>query len=106
MGERIKIVDTTPGQAAEWVRKEWIGLELPVEENVDTEGGAQFGAKGGKPENLGGYPIRTEDALSALREKSPKAAQWWEDNVPLEVVPRLVFKRDVCEVVPESPDNK
>ncbi|HSX48807.1 MAG TPA: hypothetical protein VLE44_00945 [Candidatus Saccharimonadales bacterium] len=105
MGERIRIVDTPPGQAPEWVRKEWIGLELPVED-VDLEGGFSIGIKGGKPENLGGYPIRTEDAISALKEKSPKAANWWINNVPLDLVPRLVFKRDVCKVVPETPDNK
>ena len=103
MGERIRITNTPPGQAPEWVRKAWIGLELPVDESIDAQKGTQIGARGGKPENSGGYPIRTEDAISSLREKSPKAARWWETNVPLELVPNLVFKREVCEILPESP---
>lgn len=108
MRERIRIISTPPGQAPEWVRDEWVGVELPVEENTPSEdvGVLQLGINGGRPENLGGYPIRTQDAIEALREKSPEAARWWESNVPLGLVPRLVFKRDVCEVVPESSGNK
>lgn len=108
MRERIKIINTPPGQAPEWVRDEWVGVELPVEEDAPGQGeSVQFGIFGGKPENLGGYPVRTRDAIDALREKAPKAAQWWENNVTLlNFSPRLVFRRDVCEVVPESSNNQ
>lgn len=107
MAERIRIVDTPPGQAPEWVRKEWVGLELPVEENApDPKEGIQFGVRGGKPENLGGYPIRTTDAINTLRKKSPRAAKWWETNLPLEFIPRLVFKRDACQLIPDTQANK
>lgn len=107
MTERIRIVNTPPGQAPEWVRKEWVGLELPVEEDSPgSEKSTQIGARGGKPENLGGYPIRTSDAINSLREKSQQAAEWWETNLPLEVVPTFVFKKEACEIIPDTPDDK
>lgn len=106
MGERIRIIDTPPGQAPDWVKAKWVGIELPVEEDSPDEEGVQFGIKGGRPENLGGYQIRTQDAIEALREKSPEAAKWWEDNIPSDLFPTLVFKRDVCEVVTESPNSQ
>ena len=105
--ERLRITSIPPGQAPEWVRKEWVGLELPVEEDAPkSEEGIQFGIKGGKPENLGGYPIRTSDAISALKEKSPLAANWWKQNLPLEAIPRLVFKKGVCEIISNVPPAK
>ena len=107
MTERIRIIDTPPGQAPEWVRKEWVGVELPVEEKAPgPEEGIQYGIRGGKPENLGGYFVLTPDAISLLRKKSPEAARWWEINVDLDSVTRFVFKREVCEIIPDAPTNK
>jgi hypothetical protein len=107
MTEKIRITGVPPGQAPEWVRKEWVGLELPVQEDaLNPNEGIQFGVKGGKPENLGGYPIHTSDAISALTKKSPRAAEWWKTNVPLELMPTLVFKREACQIIPDAPTNK
>ncbi len=107
MTERLKIIGIPPGQAPEWVRKEWMGLELPIEENAPKpEESIQLGVRGGKPENLGGYPIRTSDAISALNKKSPQAAEWWKQNVPLNAVPRLIFKKDICELIPDAPPTQ
>ncbi len=104
MGERIRIIDTPPGQAPEWVRKQWVGLELTVaDEPQDDEPRVQYGARGGASQNLGGYKIDAEVALGALAEKSLLAARWWEDHAPTAFLPSsmLVFRRDVCEVIPE-----
>lgn len=107
MSERIRIIATPPGQAPKWVREEWVGLEVNVEENAPEPGeGIQLGVKAGKPENLGGYPVRTSDAISALRKKSPQAAEWWEINLPLGFIPRFVFDREACEIIPETPANE
>ena len=99
MGERIRIIDTPPGQAPEWVRNEWVDLELPVAEDSPEEA-IQLGVRLGKPENLDGYPVRTLDALNILNRKSPPAANWWRGNIVPETMPWLVFRRDVCELVP------
>jgi hypothetical protein len=80
------------------VRKEWIGVEIPLSEQ--TSGGIQTGIHGGKAQNTGGYQVNTQQAIEALRKKSPKAAEWWEKNVPLAAISHLVFSKDVCEHVP------
>ena len=101
MGERIRIIGVPPGQAPLEVRKQWVGLELPVD-GTPPEPSHQMGARFGQPENLGGYRIRTEDAMLALVEKAPDAASWWNSHLPLAVTSHLVFRRDVCEVIPEE----
>ncbi|MFA6554675.1 MAG: hypothetical protein WCS89_04195 [Candidatus Paceibacterota bacterium] len=93
----IKIVSTPPGQAPEWVRQEWIGAVIPLPKQSSV--GIQVGARGGKPQNLGGYQVETTEAMKELGKKSPEAVKWWEGNVPLKAIPRLVFSRDVCELV-------
>ena len=93
----IKIISTPPGQAPEQVRKEWIGVEIPFLEQELA--GIQVGVRSGKPENEGGYQVDTSEAITALRKKSPEAAKWWEDNVPLAIIPCLVFSKGVCELV-------
>lgn len=91
----IRIVSIPPGQAPEWVRKEWIGVEIPLPEQ--KSGGIQVGVRGGKAENEGGYQVDTSKAIEALKKKSPKAARWWEENVSLASISSLVFSKDVCE---------
>jgi hypothetical protein len=101
--ERIKIINTPPGQAPEWVRDEWVGLVLPLEENAPAEDeGIQMGTAGGKPENEDGYSVLTQDAIGVLSEKSLDAVCWWEDNLPLAFIPRFVFRKEVCELLPDT----
>ena len=93
---KFKIIATPPGQAPEWVRQAWIGLELPLSESTD---GLQSGVLGGRPENLGGYSVSGGVAIDLLLEKNSEAAQWWQENMPGIVYAKLVFKREVCELV-------
>ena|SRR5579862_3402272 len=108
MGERIRIIDVPPGQAPEWVRQQWVGLELPVaEEPRDDQEYTQLGARGGNPENIGGYRIKADIAFDALRQRSPLAVTWWEAHAPHAFLPSssLVFRRDVCEIAPETSET-
>jgi len=91
--EKFIIIATPPGQAPEWVRKEWVGLELPISELTN---GFQAGVLGGKPENLGGFSVDGQVAIDLLNKKSPKAAEWWRTNAPHVLSARLVFKQEVC----------
>lgn len=95
---QIKIIDVPPGQAPDWVRKEWVGLIMPVAENLPPIISA-CGVLGGKVENPNGYPIETSIAIEALTKKSPEAAQWWKDNVSLNCISWLVFHQKVCQLV-------
>lgn len=107
MVEHIRIISTPPGQTPEWVREQWVGLVLPVDEDAPNEyEGIQFGIRGGRPKNLGGYPVRTVDAFLALEEASAEAAQWWINNLRLELIPRLVFSREVCELLGDDLKTK
>ncbi|MCK9588143.1 MAG: hypothetical protein M0Q93_02130 [Terrimicrobiaceae bacterium] len=92
---KFKIIAAPPGQAPEWVRNEWIGLELPLDEPAN---GVQMGVLGGQAENVGGCAVRGDIAIDLLEGKSPDAAQWWKVNAPHVMCGRLVFARDVCEI--------
>ena len=95
---QIRIIAVPPGQAPEWVRKKWVGLILPISEAAPT--GEQRGVLGGKPENLGGYRVVLEEAMKILREKNPEAAEWWKTNTSFPPGSKLVFKKDVCKLLP------
>ena len=82
MSRKIRIVSLFPGDAPEWVRKEWIGLELTVSERQIPERARVVSALR-KPlsDDQNNYLIEPEELLSKLRQKSPSAEQWYQDNV-------------------------
>ena len=96
---RIRIVKVPSGQAPDWVRQEWIGVELSVV--VPKGPGLFLGARGGHHDsrNVNGHVVTLADALTALRVKSPKAAEWWDDCLGPHRERMLVFAREVCEVI-------
>ncbi len=98
---KIRIVGVPPGQAPDWVRKEWIGVEIPLVGSL-PERGLLIGARGGEPDprSKNGHTVTLAEALTALRVKSPKAAEWWDNCLVAQVGQKLVFARDVCEVIP------
>ncbi|MEK7092738.1 MAG: hypothetical protein AAB907_03885 [Patescibacteria group bacterium] len=101
--KKFKIIATPPGQAPEWVRKEWVGLELPI--SISVPGGIELftsipsGIFGGPSENDGGYIADGLTAVDLLATKSPAAATWWRQNAPHVLHGQLVFKKEVCELV-------
>jgi len=97
---RIRIVKTPPGQAPLWVREQWVGLELLIDEEATCGNHTtQRGILGGKAENLGGFSIETNHALGVLYKKSRDAAAWFVSYALLGT--HLVFNRDCCQVIEE-----
>ncbi len=97
--QKVKIIAAPAGEAPLWVRKAWVGLELPLDEVQGEE--PVIGALGGKPAkgNRGGYLVPFQEAVEILRASNPRAARWW-DNSPLAGIARsLAFGKQYCELV-------
>ena len=96
----IKIVSIPPGQAPESVRKEWIGVVIPLlpEQEDDVIG---CGVLDGVPsnENRGGYQVSARVAVDEVKKKAPEAGQWWEENLDGLDDMNFVFAKSVCELV-------
>jgi hypothetical protein len=112
----IRIIDVPPGEAPEWVRQAWVGLELPL---VRGEDGPRYmnshgvlsgrgnwfvrlwrqltGAADPKPQ----YAVRVIDAMDVLDDANPEAAAWWHENTPHLIRPQAVFgfAPEVCEEI-------
>jgi hypothetical protein len=112
----IRIVATPPGEAPEEVRREWIGLELPLAGGetgarlVRTGGvltgprtflGKLFALVLGQSGQHYGYVIDAPQALMLLAEKAPWAAQWWRACAPHCWEPgyKFVFPAEGCAEV-------
>lgn len=77
---KVKIIAMPPGGAPVSIREQWIGVEMPLEK-FPGEPGILRSVTGGKPDpkSFGGFPVKTEDAIQALREQGrEEAAEWWE----------------------------
>ncbi|MDO9399376.1 MAG: hypothetical protein Q7T79_01655 [bacterium] len=95
---QIKIIDVPLGQAPDWVRKEWVGLILPVAENLPPLT-FLIGALDGEVKNPSGYAVETTTAIKTLAIKSPEAAKWWEDNISSDLMPWMFFHEKVCRLI-------
>ncbi len=96
---KFRIIATPPGQAPEWVRRAWIGLELPMMSSSMSIGhGFQTGVLGGPADNIGGYHTDGKTAIDLLAVKNPKAARWWYNHAPQVLSMQLVFTKEVCVV--------
>ncbi len=78
----IRINKIPHGEAPEWVRKAWVGLELPCVGVMSFGKGAVTGVKSGKETQveLLGLCVPQKDALEALEKVSRGAADWWADE--------------------------
>ncbi len=91
---KIKIILTPPGFAPEEIRKQWIGIEIPIMgiENPKTAGNLRTGT-----ENLGGYEVSPKEAVEALKKAGKAdAVKFW---TPYTNAEKFVFNKDVCEVI-------
>ena len=99
----IKIIATPPGQAPKEIREKWVGVSITLYEPPKKEETVvQTGTQGGPAENMDGYVVATQEAFLELAKKHPKAAEWWEANLNPLFAPRLCFKKEVCELIPDT----
>jgi len=113
---RVRIVQRPEGEAPQWVRDAWIGLELPLLDKapVTTVG---FGVLTGPKSRfmewwrcllrryvvVTGYEVESATAIRLLAEVRPDAADWWKRRTPRFLAPGAVFVFDApaCERLTE-----
>ncbi len=95
---RIRIVAVPPGFAPLSIREQWVGIEIPLATNRDISKNPPSELGIGSA-NRGGYMVLTSKAIEALKSAERiSAAAFWKQ---LTLGHYLVFKRDVCELIPE-----
>lgn len=98
---RIRIVAVPPGEAPEFVRRAWVGLELPVTAGqVEADKGVALGVLSQQPVDApAGYAVDGKTAVAVLESASPEIAAWWRENAPAVVARgyQLIFPAAVCE---------
>jgi hypothetical protein len=98
---RIRIIGLPPGEAPEWVRWAWLGLELPlIQSQVRSEKVAAEQVLSHRPaETPPAYAVDGRAAIEILASASPEAAAWWRQWAPVVLAPgyQLVFPAANCE---------
>ena len=101
---KIRIISVPPGQAPEWVRRCWVGLEMETLGQVPRDA-ALCGAVDGSSvsANAEGFRVKADTAFRALVAVAPDAARWWQSRSILRYGSKaeLVFKSKVCLLLPE-----
>lgn len=114
---KIRIIAVPPGEAPEHIRQAWVGVVIPLPpppfdrlRGLPTAG-VLSGPKTrlsrlsallrGKGTRRWGYAVEALDAVAALAEKNPEAAEWWHKNTQhlMKKGAMLFFPDDVCEVL-------
>ena len=100
----VRIVGIPSGEAPLEIRKQWLGLELPLMPGRSSvyqvgAGGLLSGKAAADP--IIGYLVSAHEAVEILASKSPDAAKWWRLFAPSHIAPgkSLVFDEYVCEPV-------
>ncbi len=100
---RVRIVGVPPGEAPDYIRRSWVGLELPLAPGLSgpvliaTEG-VVSGQDDGP---MDGYVVLGSEAMKLLAAHDSEAALWWRTHAPHVVAHgyQLVFPAEVCERV-------
>ena len=93
----VRIISIPDGEALEWVRVKWIGLEFPLLGEAETS----FGILTDNQTDGEYWVVNSDDALSVLNAHSPEARKWWLNNYFLpEGLPHdFLFNKNSCEVI-------
>jgi hypothetical protein len=111
----IRIVQRPDGEAPEWVRDAWIGLELPLKKagpvrcrtvGVLTAPRTRFGlwcaVLLGRSRMISGYLTDAHASVGILQRHNPTASMWWKTKAADHVQPgcEFIFDLPACAFVP------
>ncbi len=100
----IRIIQAPRGEAPQWVRDAWVGLEMPL--SISGYTSSSHGVLSGKGENFAGYMVPIFHALRILRARNEKAAQWWDVHLDrFDAADCLVFNDEACEYLSYDPSS-
>jgi len=117
MTGRIRIVAVPAGEAPQWVREKWVGIELPLAlrqaHNVHTFGvlsgprsflAALWRLLTGRSTRRRGYAVEVAAAMAALERVHPDAAAWWRTNAPHLFTRKryFLFREEECRAVDDA----
>lgn len=119
MAHRVRIVAVPAGEAPQWVREKWVGLELPLAQwtarpRTRRAVGVISGPRGvlaaiaglfsGRFGRRTGYIVDVQAAIAALEQVSPQAAAWWRTNTPHLLRPgrHFLFQEHECHLVRDT----
>ncbi len=100
---RIKVIHPTMGDEPEWVLLAWIGVIMEFYTEISFSDSVSLRTVKNKsiiecpPEGV--YAVKISEALSALREKSAAAFQWYNDHVKGEKFNVFIFDKNACELL-------
>jgi hypothetical protein len=97
----VRVTASPPGEAPDWVRASWVGLELPlIAGQVRPLQGPAYQVLSRSfvlvPD---GYAVDGKTAVQILESANLEAGQWWRTNSPDVLAPgyQMVFPAHVCE---------
>lgn len=81
------IISVPLGSAPEWVRKEWVGVILPLKEQINPgQGKCETDFDFIRQKDRSFVTCSTREALKKLVEKNPNAVVWFFDHLPEEIL--------------------
>ncbi len=99
----IEIKEIPDGEAPKWVRKAWVGLELPCNpfSGLPDSGQEHSVLTKSVVPRRDGYSVPQEEAIKILQGKSPKAAKWWKEHGFPKPGEYFCFGKDEAKVIRE-----
>jgi hypothetical protein len=107
----VRIIGVPSGEAPIEIRKEWVGLVLPLMPGRDDPyqlSGRGFLSGKASTEPMIGYLVSAHEAVEILASKAPDAATWWRTFARPYITPgkAFMFEEHVCEQVEPTPPNQ
>ena len=116
LSQLLRIIATPLGDAPQWVREAWVGVVIPLLDDVATAQEIPVVSVYDTAQHSGmppqsnatdlphgtwrGYTVLAIDAFDALQVLRPDAAEWWFENLPHLLDPNQYFVFDeLCGVV-------
>lgn len=102
----IRIISVPEGEAPEEIRKDWVGVVLPVSRTSGLGPAGAFIRKGVESgqfiSSANGYAVLTADAIRALELAGKTgAASYWKARKMLVATDELIFRQEEGQIIPK-----